>query len=51
MTAIDELQNKRIWQCSSCKEDEVGEYVNTVIKSIGEELLKLDRSSVQVSYR
>ena len=36
------------WQCDICGESEAGEYVNTVIKSIGEELLKLDRGSVQV---
>ncbi len=50
-TASDGAGVKSSWQCSVCKESEAGEYVNTVIKSIGEELLKLDRGSVQVGER
>ena len=33
------------WECNSCKKTEPANYVNAVIRSIGEEIVRLERGS------
>ena len=39
------LDNATSWECNACKKTEPANYVNAVIRSIGEELVRLERGS------
>ena len=42
---IDPLDPGTSWECNSCKKTEPANYVNAVIRSIGEEIVRLERGS------
>lgn len=45
LTPIEPLNPSSSWECSVCKKTEPTNYVNAVIRSIGEELVRLERNS------
>lgn len=42
---IDPLDHSSSWECNACKKNEPASYVSAVIRSIGEELVRLERGS------
>ena len=42
---IDPLDHSSNWECKSCKKTEPSSYVSAVIRSIGEELVRLERGN------
>ena len=41
LTPSEPLDHTKSWQCDVCKKTEPAQYVNAVIRSIGEELVSL----------
>ena len=45
LTPTDPLDHASPWQCECCKKTEPANYVSAVIRSIGEELVRLERGN------
>lgn len=45
LTPIDPLDSGSSWECNVCKKAEPTNYVSAVIRSIGEELVRLERGN------